>query len=433
MGYACTSCGYRTRRWMGFCPQCKTSGALEQSTAMRPAVEAASLSEIAARPAPGRLTSGVPEFDRAVGGGLVPGAGILLGGEPGVGKSTLLLQVAASIAESHDVVLVAAEESPEQIAMRARRMSLGATGVRLTPSTDVAGVIGLMEAERPDLVIVDSIQTVTIDDADGAAGGVAQVRESAAALIAAAKRTGCCLMLVGHVTKDGYLAGPKILEHMVDVVCALEGDDPNGLRFLRSLKNRFGSVEQSGIFEMTESGLVGVPDPSRLFMPDRDPSTTGSVLFPAIQGRRAILVEVQALVAGASSPQPRRSVTGLEPARVSQLLAVLERHAGLALGQHEVYVSVAGGLRVAEPAVDLPLALAIASSALDVPLNGLSAWGEVGLTGEVRPVSQSERRRHEAARLDSTDVLSPDDRSIRTLVQALAAAGLARGRMMAVS
>jgi DNA repair protein RadA/Sms len=418
---------------MGFCPDCKAQDALEHGAATGRRATPSMLRDVVSTVPPRRLASGVGEFDRAVGGGLVPGTAVLVGGEPGVGKSTLLLQVAAGVAATSGVVVAAAEESPEQVARRAERLGLGGAEVGIVAVTDVAEIVGIIEADRPGLVVVDSIQTVTSDDVDGSAGGVAQVRESAAALISAAKRSGTCLILVGHVTKDGHLAGPKLLEHMVDVVCALEGDDPGGLRFLRSLKNRFGSVDQSGVFEMRDSGLAGIDDPSRLFMADRDPSSTGSVLFPAAQGRRVFIVEVQALVASTSSPQPRRSVKGLEPARVSQLLAVLARHGGISLDSHEVYVGVAGGFRVTEPAVDLPLALALASSALNLPVNGLAAWGEIGLTGELRAVSQSERRGKEAARLDVAELLSPGDPAIRRLPEALAAAGLTRGRISVVS
>lgn len=343
---------------------------------------------------------GMGEVDRVLGGGLVAGAAILLGGEPGVGKSTLLLQVAGAVARSGGRVVVAsAEESAGQVAIRARRLGIAEPDVMLVADADVDAIVAAAEEAKPDLLVVDSIQTVGVAELAGAAGGVAQVRESAARLVHAAKQTGTPVVLIGHVTKDGSLAGPKNLEHAVDVVLELEGDQERGLRVLRCMKNRFGATHQVGLFEMGEEGMREVPDPSGLLLGRWRGGVPGSVAFPAIDGRRALLVEVQALVARSATPQPRRSVRGLETARIHQVLAVLERHGGLGFAGHDVYVSVVGGLRVRDPGADLPVALALASSLLHVPIPPAAAWGEVGLTGEVRAVAHAERREAEADRL----------------------------------
>lgn len=348
------------------------------------------------------------EFDRVLGGGLVGGSVVMLGGEPGVGKSTLLLQAAGSLAGDGAGVLIAtAEESVDQVARRARRLGVGNPGVLLAAERDVDAVIEAARAHGPDVLVVDSIQAVGVAEIGGTPGGVAQVRESAARLIHFAKESGVPVILVGHITKDGSLAGPKLLEHAVDVVLYLEGDADRGLRMLRGLKNRFGATHQVGLFEMGDVGLTEVPDPSRWMLGRPRAPVSGSVIFPAVDGRRALLVEVQALVADSTTPQPRRSVQGLESARVHQLLAVLERHAGLRFSGKEVYVSAVGGIRLREPASDLPVAIALASSLLDMPVGPLAAWGEVGLTGEVRPVAHREQRLAEVARLGIERVVGP--------------------------
>jgi DNA repair protein RadA/Sms len=371
--------------------------------------------------------TGIEQLDRVLGGGAVPGSAILVGGEPGVGKSTLLLQVAAAMAESDRPTLVSsAEESRAQIAMRGSRIGVGARNVLLTSSSSVDDVIATAEAVLPALVVVDSIQTVVAGDTDGSAGGVAQVRECGARLVAYAKRSGVPVVLVGHVTKEGAIAGPRVLEHMVDVALYLEGDPQRGLRLVRGLKNRFGAVNEIGFFEMTEKGLVGLSDPARALVDHWDPDVVGTVLFPSVEGKRPIVVEVQALVATGTSPSPRRSAKGIVPARLHQLLAVLDRHAGLSLDARDVYVSVVGGIQLREPGADLPLALALASSALDLPVSGVAAWGEVGLAGELRAVARNRERYREAERLGISTTIGADT-DLRTLVEAMQVVGLHSG------
>lgn len=413
---------------MGFCPQCRSSGSLEEvvSTSGR-AIEPVSLAGIGTISDGHRPTS-IGEFDRVLGGGLVPGSVILVGGEPGVGKSTLLLHVADAVAAGAAVLLASAEESTAQVALRAARLGIRRPGVKVVAETDVEAIIAAAAMLRPALLIVDSIQTVATADADGGVGGVAQVRESAARFVAFAKQTGIVVVLVGHVTKEGSLAGPKLLEHMVDVVLQLEGDAEGGLRLLRSLKNRFGSVRQVGVFSMTDTGLDEVSDPSRALVSRYSLDAAGTVLFPSVAGRRSMLVEVQALAVASPSSPPRRSVKGVEAARVHQLIAVLQRHGGVGLAGAEVHVNIVGGIRISDPAVDLPIALAIASSHLDRPLRGVAAWGEIGLAGEVRPVVDSDQRRREAERFDPRMVVAPGDPGVRSIRQALFAADLGGAR-----
>ena len=393
---------------MGFCPQCKggTLTEVEVGSAVSP-VEVVSISAVDRLRARTRTTTGIGEVDRVLGGGLVSGSAVLLGGEPGVGKSTLLLQVAATIALDKRVLMVSAEESLEQVAMRARRVDAVEPGLELCSESDVDAIVVAIGRTNADVVVVDSVQAVTASDVGGPPGGVAQVRESGARFVAAARRHGVPLVMVGHVTKDGQLAGPKVLEHVVDVVLMLEGDHDGGFRLLRATKNRFGSVDRVGVFEMTAAGMIEVADPSSLLVGQWAGNVAGTVLFPAVHGRRAVLLEVQALVVGSRAAQPRRSVKGIDAARVHQLLAVLDRHAGIGFREHDVYVSVVGGMRVSEPAADLPVALALASSRLDVPLGRLAAFGEVGLTGELRTVGRVGMRREEAYRLGVEDLAVP--------------------------
>jgi DNA repair protein RadA/Sms len=346
-----------------------------------------------------RLTTGTEEFDRVFGGGLVPGSVALLGGEPGVGKSTLVLEVGAALASLGTSVLIATgEESQNQVGLRARRIDAVADGLSVVTESDVDRLAAMIDSGTWPVVVVDSIQTVT-DAAGGVAGTTTLVRDAAARLIAAAKTSGVVVLLIGHVTKDGAIAGPKSLEHMVDVVLALDGDTHRNLRFLRGTKNRFGSVHEIGVFEMTDHGLDPVADPSALLAGTRQTPVAGSVLFPALEGRRSLLVEIQALVVPTTAAQPRRSVKGLAASRVHQVLASIDRHVGISVGRREVYVSVMGGISIGEPAADLPMALAIASALSEIPLGSVAAWGEVALTGEVRSVSQAERRRSESRRL----------------------------------
>ncbi len=410
---------------MGFCPQCRSdSGLIEEAAGKRGVMtpsptplSKAGVTEVE------RSMVGMAEVDRVLGGGLVPGSVILVGGEPGVGKSTLLLQVAGNLVSSGGKVLMAtAEESEDQVSMRARRLGVAGSDVLLLTDEDVDAIIAAAEEVRPDLLIVDSVQTVTADEVGSGAGSIAQVRECGARLTRFAKDTGVAVVLVGHVTKDGGIAGPKLLEHMVDVVLYLEGESDHGLRTLRSLKNRFGATHVVGLFEMAAGGMVEVADPSAVFLAGWRHSVAGSVVVPAVQGRRPVLVELQALVAPTRLVQPRRSTRGIESARLHQIVAVLARHARISFEDREIYVGLVGGLKVSEPAIDLPVALALVSSLLDRPLGRLAAWGEVGLTGEIRAVPHETRRREEAQRLGVQRIVAPAD--VGSLPDALEWAGL---------
>ncbi len=432
MDYRCAECGYGTAKWLGFCPQCRTHGSLTLTaaggggSATPVPVGTAASTEAPRRPC------GLGEVDRVLGGGLVAGSVCLIGGEPGVGKSTLLLQVAAAAAASGPVLYVSGEESAGQVGLRAARIGAEHPDLLVLAETDVSGVERAVEITEVSLIIIDSIQTARDPDSDGSPGGVTQVRAAGSRLSALARRIGVPVLLVGHVTKDGTLAGPKVLEHLVDVVLYLEGDPERGLRYLRGLKNRHGSTDQVGVFEMTEAGMVEITDPTGIFVGGWTGAVPGTVVFPAMYGRRSLLVEVQALVATSSAPQPRRSVKGVEPARVHQLLAVLERHAGIGFSDREVYVNVVGGLTLRDPASDLPVALALASSRLEVPVGSLAAFGEVGLAGEVRTVAHAERRAGEVRRLGIERLVSGSDHG--RVTEALAAAGVVdpgKGRRLA--
>ncbi|MFO7293378.1 MAG: DNA repair protein RadA [Actinomycetes bacterium] len=435
MAFVCENCGNRSAKWMGFCPQCLVQEPLveevpapSQRTSRKvPAAKTIRLDEVRSDDA-ARAPVGIGELDRVLGGGLVSGSVVLLGGEPGVGKSTLLLQAAGQLGrQGRRALVVSAEESAQQVAMRADRLGIGGEGVALVADDDVDRVLAAADDDPPDLMIVDSIQTVLTQDASGSPGGVTQIRESAARLIRFAKDRGVATILVGHVTKDGGIAGPKLLEHMVDVVLYLEGDPDRGLRALRCLKNRFGATHVVGVFEMTADGLVEVADPSKAFLSDWESSVPGTIAFPAVEGRRSVLVEIQALTNPTQNPQPRRSVRGVEVARVHQILAVLARHGGVSAAAHDVYVNVVGGWKVTEPGCDLPVALAIASSLIDKPLGPLAAWGEVGLAGEVRKVPYDSRRREEAERVGLERIIAPNGRGNLRLRGALVDAGLLGG------
>lgn len=418
---------------MGFCPQCGVGEPLaevpdfsrKKRKPSQGAAQPLSLSAVEAESVR-RTHIGMAEFDRVLGGGVVPGSAVLVGGEPGVGKSTLLLQMAGSLAEAeHGVLVATAEESAQQVGMRAQRLGVNSDNVMLLAEDDVDAVIDAAQRSKPAVLIMDSIQTVGVRDLGSAAGSITQVREASARLIKFAKASGIATVLVGHVTKDGSLAGPKTLEHMVDVVLSLEGDPDRGLRSLRSFKNRFGATHVVALYDMRSDGLAEVKDPSEAFLAEWQSSVPGTVVFPAVEGRRSVMVEIQALVTKTTTPQPRRSVRGVDAARVHQLLAVLDRHAGLYLGDHEVYVNVVGGWRVTEPGADLPIALAIASSAVDTQLGPTAAWGEVGLAGEVRPVPFDLRRREEAERVGIDRLIAPEDKL--RLNAAVILAGLAVG------
>ncbi|MFF3027127.1 DNA repair protein RadA [Microbacterium sp. NPDC057944] len=426
--YVCTECGWTTAKWVGRCGECQQwgtvqeqgaqTGILNRVTALAPSADRAArpITQITTTDAP-RRTSGVGEFDRVLGGGIVPGAAILLSGEPGVGKSTLLLEVAAQAARADRRVLYAsAEESPAQVRLRAERTGALHDELYLASETDLATILGHIDEVRPQLVIVDSVQTVSSSLSDGAAGQPSQVREVAATLIRVAKERSLPIIIVGHVTKDGQVAGPRVLEHLVDVVCHFEGDRQTSLRFLRALKNRFGPTDEVGCFEMTGDGISEVPDPSGLFL-SQGATEPGTCVAIALEGRRAMPVEVQALTVSSSAPNPRRVVHGLDASRVAMVLAILERRAGIPTSSLDVYVSTVGGVRFTEPAADLAIAIAVAGSIQhsSVPRT-VAAVGELSLAGEVRPVTQAAQRRSEAARLGYEQVI--DDRS-KTLRAAL--------------
>jgi DNA repair protein RadA/Sms len=422
--YRCTECGWTTVRWVGRCGECQTWGSVADVGAPRitdvrraaPATRAVPIAEVPAESAHRELT-GVAELDRVLGGGLVPGAVILLAGEPGVGKSTLLLEVAARWAGANRRTLyVTGEESPAQVRLRAGRTGALAKELYLAAETDLGTILGHIDEVQPSLLVLDSIQTVSTAEADGAAGGVTQVRETTAALVRVAKRTGMAVVIVGHVTKEGTIAGPRTMEHLVDVVLSFEGDRHSGFRMVRATKNRFGPADEVGCFEMAENGIVEVPDPSGLFTSTHSEPTPGTCLTVTMEGRRPLLAEIQALVAKSPIQNPRRITTGVENGRIAMLTAVLQQRAKIPLLDKDIYVSTVGGVRIIDPAIDLACALALASSAtnqvVDGPAgaSGLVAIGEVGLAGELRRVPGLERRLSEAARLGFDTAVVPAER-----------------------
>ena len=427
--YVCQTCGESFLRWEGQCRACGGWNSLvetvvrlptraERVAGARPARDPATAVPLDAvgTADPPRLTIGIGELDRVLGGGLVPGSLVLLGGEPGVGKSTLLLQAAAGVAAGNEpsagVLYATGEESAAQVRLRAGRLGLlhgaGAAAIAVLAESEVGRISEVARATRPALVIVDSIQTATVDELDGPAGSVGQVRESALRLMEVAKGEGIAVILVGHVTKDGSIAGPKTLEHLVDAVLELGGDRSGVLRVLRAAKNRFGSTEEIGVFELGERGMVEVADPARAFLVEHETPAPGSVVAATMEGTRPLLVEVQALVAPAGYGTPARRSSGLDGNRLALLIAVLGRRAGIALGAHDVYANLAGGLEVGERGLDLPLAIALASSLRDRPVSpNTVAVGEVGLLGELRVVAGIDRRLREAARLGFTRAIVP--------------------------
>jgi DNA repair protein RadA/Sms len=366
-----------------------------------------SLKQVQAKEMP-RVPSGIDEFDRVLGGGLVEGGVVLIGGDPGIGKSTLLLQSLAALSSATAVLYISGEESAPQIALRARRLGLEAGSVRLLAEISLERIIAIVLEEKPAVVVIDSIQTVYSEQLQSAPGSVAQVRECAAQLTRMAKQAGLTLIMVGHVTKDGSLAGPRVLEHMVDTVLYFEGDTHSSFRLIRAFKNRFGAVNELGVFAMTDRGLKGVSNPSALFLSQHDAQVAGSCVMVTQEGTRPLLVEVQALVDTAHVPNPRRLSVGLDPQRLAMLLAVLHRHAGIAAFDQDVFVNAVGGVRIAEPASDLAVLLAIVSSMRNKPLpRGLVAFGEVGLAGEIRPAPRGQERLREAAKLGFSMALIP--------------------------
>ncbi len=413
--FVCQACGAVTPKWAGRCETCGEWNTIaEEAAESRPkAAPGRRIGFVAltgdAAPPP-RAPTGIAELDRVLGGGLVPGSAVLVGGDPGIGKSTLLLQAAAALSRAgRRVLYVSGEEAIEQVRMRARRLELADAALGLAAAVNLRDIAASLEAEADAaLVVIDSIQTMWLDSIESAPGSVTQVRATAFELIRLAKSRGFALVLVGHVTKDGAIAGPRVLEHMVDAVLHFEGDRGHQFRILRGVKNRFGATDEIGVFEMTDRGLAEVPNPSALFLAERRGNVAGSAVFAGLEGTRPVLVEVQALLSANPGGAPRRSVIGWESGRLSMLLAVLEARCGLRLGQSDVYLNIAGGLRIGEPAADLAVAAALASAAADRPTDpGRVYFGEVGLSGEIRQVAQAEARLKEAQKLGFTSACLP--------------------------
>lgn len=417
--YVCQACGGSTPRWQGQCPACQAWNTLEESLSestssnarfqgLAQAVPRQKLSAIKAEDMP-RLATGIEEFDRVLGGGLVPGGVVLIGGDPGIGKSTLLLQALAEMsAAGVNVLYSSGEESASQIALRAKRIALAAPQLEVLAEIQLEKLLTTIDAARPQVVVVDSIQTVYSDAFTSAPGSVAQVRECAAQLTRFAKSSGICILMVGHVTKDGHLAGPRVLEHIVDTVLYFEGDTHSSFRLVRSIKNRFGAVNELGVFAMTEKGLKGVSNPSAIFLSQHAEMVPGACVLVTQEGSRPLLVEIQALVDTAHIPNPRRLAVGLEQHRLAMLLAVLHRHAGIACFDQDVFLNAVGGVKITEPAADLAVLLAIQSSIRNRALpKELIVFGEVGLAGEIRPCPRGQERLKEAAKLGFSIAIIP--------------------------
>jgi DNA repair protein RadA/Sms len=426
--YACTECGGQTLKWQGQCPHCNAWNTLVETIAEKAASRyqglaensrVQKLGEVEAAETPRRQT-GIDELDRVLGGGLVRGAVVLLGGDPGIGKSTLLLQALSLMSASCRALYVSGEESAQQIALRARRLSANASALDLLAEIQLEKVLAVLSAHKPEVAVIDSIQTLYAEAMQSAPGSVAQVRECAAQLTRFAKNSGTALVLVGHVTKEGALAGPRVLEHMVDAVLYFEGDTHSSFRLVRATKNRFGAVNELGVFAMTDRGLRGVSNPSALFLSQHGAEVAGSCVMVTQEGTRPMLVEVQALVDEAHAPNPRRLSVGLEPNRLAMLLAVLHRHAGIAAFDQDVFVNAVGGVKIDEPAADLPVLLAILSSIRNKPLPPkLVAFGEIGLAGEVRPVQRGQERLKEAAKLGFRTAVIPKANAPKTAIEGL--------------
>tara|TARA_A100001037_G_scaffold130325_1_gene118013 strand:- start:1068 stop:2468 length:1401 start_codon:yes stop_codon:yes gene_type:complete len=422
--FTCQSCGATYRKWQGQCDSCGEWNAIVEeagSEASPKGLSAGKGRNIDFVPldgpssAPRRLVTDGAEFDRVTGGGLVPGSAILVGGDPGIGKSTILLQVAGALAKTAPCAYISGEEAVDQVRMRAQRLGLAESPARLAAATSVRDIATSLDvADPPRLVIVDSIQTMYVDNLESAPGSVSQVRAAADTLIRLAKRRGFTIILVGHVTKEGTIAGPRVLEHMVDTVLYFEGERGHQFRLLRAIKNRFGPTDEIGVFEMTDTGLMQVENPSALFLAERRGDVSGAAVFAGIEGTRPVLVEIQALVAPSSLGTPRRAVIGWDSGRLAMVLAVLQSRCGINMAGRDVYLNVAGGLRIGEPAADLAVASALVSAALDQPLSADTViFGEVGLSGEVRSVRQADLRLKEAAKLGFEAAWAPPRRNNR--------------------
>ncbi len=432
--YVCRECGASFPKWAGQCVDCKAWNTLHEEAVLSGSTPAAPrfvnysgesaasirlLSEVSSG-ATERANTGLPELDRVLGGGLVQGSVVLIGGDPGIGKSTLLIQALASMSAQMDSLYVSGEESAEQISMRARRLELPVDKLQLLTETEVERILQAASVQRPQVMVMDSIQTFYSGQLQSAPGSVAQVRESAAQLVRFAKQTGTSLFLVGHVTKEGALAGPRVLEHMVDTVLYFEGEAGSQIRLVRAIKNRFGAVNELGVFAMTDKGLRQVSNPSAIFLSRHESEVSGSAILVTREGTRPLLVEVQALVDQSHLGNPRRVALGMEQNRLSMLLAVLHRHGGIGMFDQDVFLNVVGGVRITETAVDLPVLLAILSSFRDRPLpKGLAAFGEVGLAGEIRPVPSGADRVQEAAKHGFSRILLPAGNRPRKPVQGI--------------
>lgn len=434
--YVCTECGGQAPKWQGQCPSCNAWNTLVESVAEPASANRYAalsqpsglqkLSDVEAAEVP-RQPTGIAEFDRVLGGGLVPGGVVLIGGDPGIGKSTLLLQTLCHIGGRQNVVYVSGEESAQQIAMRAKRLGLDASPLQLLAEINLEKIVATLQAHQPEVAVIDSIQTLYSEALQSAPGSVAQVRECSAQLTRLAKQLGITVILVGHVTKEGSLAGPRVLEHIVDTVLYFEGDPNSSFRLVRAFKNRFGAVNELGVFAMTEKGLREVSNPSALFLSHHAEQVAGSCITVTQEGTRPLLVEVQALVDEAHAPNPKRLCVGLEQNRLAMLLAVLHRHAGVACFDQDVFVNAVGGVRIGEPAADLAVLLAIVSSLKNKPLpNKLIVFGEVGLAGEVRPVQRGQERLKEAAKLGFTQAIVPKANQPKQAIKGIEVFGVER-------
>jgi len=428
--YSCTACGATTPKWLGRCPQCNEWNTLEEGIAektgasrhrfqsLAPSQGVTTLSSIQAGDV-ARTPTGLDELDRVCGGGIVAGGVILIGGDPGIGKSTLLLQAAESLSTRTPVLYVTGEESAAQLALRAQRLGLSGQHIRVVAEINLERILATIESEAPAFCVIDSIQTVYSEQLTSAPGSVAQVRECAAQLTRMAKSSGCALVLVGHVTKEGALAGPRVLEHIVDTVLYFEGDTHSSFRLVRAIKNRFGAVNEIGVFAMTERGLKGVSNPSAIFLSTQGDPVPGACVLVTLEGSRPLLVELQALV-DSGGPNPRRLSVGLERDRLAMLLAVLHRHAGVATADQDVFINAVGGVRISEPAADLAVLLAIQSSLRGKALpRGFIAFGEIGLAGEVRPAPHGQERLREAAKLGFSAALIPKANAPRKAIEGM--------------